>query len=280
MICNTIETLKKYLPSVVSNSFGKYEADVSDANNWIRKEVLGNELYEKITAEDFDNDELLGLCEAVVARKAYLTGIPSFDLMETEAGFVVARNENQVPASPERVKRLIDQVEAKLASAIEDLLYWLENSDEDYKESWQGSEAYSLIKDVYIHSLTDFRRYAPWNQSRLAWAMEKANMRKVIRLNIEPVISKELSDEIIEQLKKNELSDSNKTIIEDLKFGFAGFVSGQDETGMSFMNRIRKKLMANPSDFPAWENSTLYIEITANPRVKYDSTNPIFRGGF
>ena len=279
MLCNTIDKLKKYLPTVVSNSFGKYQADVEEANRWLKKEVLGETLYEKAANPDFDNEELFSLCEAVIARKAYLEGIPSYDLLETEGGFIVTRNENQAPASPERVRKLQDQVRVKLTDSIEELLYFLENTTE-YKEEWKGSEAYTLLKDTYIPTLTEFRRYAPWDKTRVEWVARKATMKKVIRLCIEPVISRELSDEIINQLREGNLSDSNKLIIENLKSAFASYVIGEEETGQSFINRVRKQLLANPAGFPAFNTSELYKTIRENAIDKYNKERPFFRAGF
>ena len=96
--------------------------------------------------------------------KAYLLGLPFFDLIETEAGFAVTRNETMAPASPERVKALKAGVEQWLSEAIERLLEYLEESP-SYHEDWKGSETYSLLTETYIHTLREFRRYAPFEGS-------------------------------------------------------------------------------------------------------------------
>lgn len=279
MFCTSIETLKKYLPTVINSEFEKYEAEVIDANRWLKSEILGKELYEFTEESTFDDDILKQHCEAVVARKAYLEGIPGFDLVETSAGFVVARNENQVPASPERVKKLQESMAHRLTESIENLLQYLEETT-DYHNDWKGSPTYALLTDIYIHTLTEFRRYAQWSASRIEWIASKPMMLNVIRLIIEPVISQELSEEIIEELRDDDLSESNETIISDLKSAFANFVVGEKEAGTSYLYRIRKKLMASPSDYPAWENSELYTEIAASTIDKYDSERRIFRAGF
>lgn len=279
MFCTSIEILKKYLPTVINSEYAKYEAEVLEANRWLKSEILGKELFESMEEPDFNDEELVGYCEAVVARKAYLEGIPSFDLTETSAGFVVTRNDNQAPASPERVKKLQDSIAHRLTDSIENLFQYLEEHT-DYHNDWKGSSTYALLSDTYIHTLSEFRRYAPWPGSRIEWVAAKPGMLNVIRLQIEPVISQELSEEIIEELRDDDLSASNETIINDLKAAYANFVVGQVDTGNAYLYRVRKKLMADPEDFPAWENSELYAAIEASTVDKYDEDRHIFRAGF
>lgn len=279
MFCTTIESLKKYLPTVINSEYEKYQAEVMEANRWIENEILGTPLLQIIESVDFDDAILFDRCEAVVARKAYLEGIPSFDLTETSAGFVVTRNENQAPASPERVKKLQDSIAHRLTDSVESLLQYLEEN-EYYHETWKVSPAYVIISETYIHSLTEFRRYAPWPGSRVDWIAARPAMLNVIKLKIEPVISTELSEVIVESLRDGDMSDANLTIIENLKFAFANFCVGNESEGNSYLYKVRKKLMANPSDFPAWESSELYAAILASTVNKYDTTRPIFRAGF
>jgi hypothetical protein len=279
MFCTNIETLRKYLPTVIHSEYAKYESEVREANRWMQSEITGDALWEVITAESFDDLKLTQLCESVVARKAYLEGIPSYDLTETSGGFVVTRNENQAPASPERVRKLQEATEKRLTDAIESLVQYLEQN-ENYHTPWKGSPTYALMTDIYTHTLTQFRRYAPWPGSRLQWVAARPGMLAVIRLKIEPMISRELSEEIIEQLRDDDLSQPNKDILENLRFAFASYVTGQDEAGKSFLYRIRRVLFTRPADFPAWETSELYSAILASGVNKYDPERPFFRAGF
>ncbi len=279
MFCTNIEAIRKYLPTVIHSEYSKYESEIREANRWLKNEITGSALWGLMEGESFNDPDLNELCESVVARKAYLEGIPSFDLTETSGGFVVTRNENQAPASPERVKALKQGIEKRLTDAIESLIQYLEENTQ-YHDGWKGSPTYAMITETYIHSLTKFRRYAPWTGSRLQWVAARPAMLSVIKLKIEPVISAELSDEIIEQLRDDDLSESNTLILENLRFAFANFVVGQEETGKSYLYRVRKRLIASPADFPAWENSELYAAILASTVNKYDMERPFFRAGF
>jgi acyl-CoA reductase-like NAD-dependent aldehyde dehydrogenase len=114
----------------------------------------------------------------------------------------------------------------------------------------------------------------------MEWIAAKPHMLNVIKLKIEPVISRELSEEIIEELRDDDLSDINKTIIDNLKFAFANFVTGKADEGYSYLYRIRKKLMATPDNFPAWKTSETYKAILESTANKYNTDRKIFRAGF
>ncbi len=279
MLCKNMDSLRRYLPAVINSEYAKYEAEVSEANHWIRGEILGSALYETINGEQFADDELLYLCEAVVARKAYMEGIPSFDLAETSSGFVVSRNEQQAPASPERVQKLRESIALRLTDSIERLLQYLEQHP-DYHDQWKGSPVYAMLTDTFIHTLTEFRRYAPFPGSRMEYIDAKPRMLEVIRLRIEPVISRELSDEIIEQLRDDDLSQANSRIIGDLKFAYANYVAGQTEKANTFLYKVRGRLNAQAEDYPAWESSAVYAAYNASTVDKYNKGRPVFRAGF
>lgn len=277
MIAGTIEILRKYLPTVLGSDFTKYETEVREANNWLKREITGSDLYAILEMEG--NEELLIYAEAVVARKAYLEGIPGFDLLETEAGFVVRRNDNQAPASPERVKKLQEQIAKKLSDNIEDLLEYLEDHP-DYHDEWKGSPAYSLLSDTYILTLKDFRRYAPFEGNRLAFIEAKPRLMDAIHLHIEPVISPELSDQIIEQLRDGDLTAENKAILENLRYAFAGFATGRNDVANSYLMKVRKVILKTPDSYPAFRDSDLYATIQATVIDKNTIDKPIFRAGF
>lgn len=277
MIAGTIDILKKYIPTIVGNDFGKYEGEVREANNWLKREITGTELYAILESEG--NEELLTYAEAVVARKAYLEGIPGYDLLETEAGFVVTRNDNQAPASPERVQKLQEQTAKKLSDAIEDLLEYLEDHA-DYHDEWKGSPAYTLLSDTYILTLKDFRRYAQFEGNRLTFLAARPRMMDAIHLEIGPVISPDLSDQIIEQLRDGDLTAENKAILENLRFAFANFTVGNKEVARSYLMKVRKVILKAPDTYPAFRDSELYAAIQATVIEKNTIEKPIFRAGF
>lgn len=277
MLVTTIDRMKQLVPVIVGNEFGKYETFVNEAREWLKSEITGKALYDVLEAEE--NIILLQYCESVVANKAYLSGLPFFDLIETEAGFAVTRTDTKAPASPERVKALKAGVEVWLSDAIERLLEYLEQNSA-YHEAWKSSAAYSMLTETYIHTLREFRRYAPFEGNRMDFIKALPAMLDVIHLKIEPVISPDLSDEIIEELRDDDLTESNKEILKNIRFAYANFVVGNENTALSYIAKVRKTLLASPSTYPAFENSDLYAQILATTIEKNTIEKPIFRAGF
>jgi len=260
MIIEDIATLRKYIPTIVANDedgtdqFSKYLTYIKSAEKYLKREILGDPLYELLEAP---NSDLVDLCSAVVAHKAYLEAIPFMDLIETGSGFAVTSNQNLTPASTARVTALLKATEIRLGECIEDLLEFLEENSE-YHDEWKPSKTYSLISDSYIHSLREFRNYAPFEGGRIEFLRHRPELLKSRLLKIEPVISKELSAEIIEQLRDDDLNEANKNIIEDLRFALANYTVNADIIGDSFISRVKSYLIANVDSFPSFKASTIY----------------------
>lgn len=277
MLVTTIERLRELVPVVVGSEFSKYETFIAEAREWLKREITGPALYGKLA--DAGNETLKGYAESVVANKAYLSGLPYFDLVETESGFAVIKTETKAPASRERVAALKNGIEKWLSDGIERLLEYLEENNQ-YHEDWKGSETFSLLTETYIHKLKDFRRFALFEGTRLDFIKLLPGMLDVIHLKIEPVISPELSEEIIEELRDDDVTAENAKILPNLRFAFANYVVGRDDIALSYLMKVRKVLLASPAAYPAFAESQLYATILATAITKNTDEKPIFRAGF
>lgn len=278
MLISSIEILKNYIAAIVGSDFAKYNQCMTDAENWLRKEITGSALFDVI--EMPGNVKLLGYCRAVVAYKGYGDGIPTFDLVETENGFAVASNQNLAPASAQRVAALQQSMYAKLDEAIEDLLDYLEETP-DLHDEWKGSPVYSLLSDLYITTVKELRRYVVYTGSRRDFIRLKPDFMNAINLTIAPVISEELSDEIIEELRDGDLTPANKAILENLRFALCNLALKQNDTGQAYLMRVRRVLFANPDSYPAFKASDIYQNYLASLEVAgiNNSDSPLFFAG-
>ena len=105
-------------------------------------------------------------------------------------------------------------------------------------------------------------------------------MLDIINLKIAPVISPELSDEIIEQLRDDDMTPANTAILRNLRFAFANYVANQEDKAHNYLMKVRKVIMAAPDNYPAFKNSDLYATIQATIIEKNTLEKPIFRAGF
>jgi hypothetical protein len=204
------------------------------------------------------NTELRDHFMDVIAHKGYLDAIPFLDLIETDSGFAVTSNQNLTPASTKRVQELIAATEIRFSECVEDMLEWLETAPDPIQDAWKASKVYTLVNDNYVRSVREFRDYGSFPGSRLEWIRFRPKLTIARKLNIEPVISKELSEEIIEQLRDDDLSENNALILDDLRYALAAFVNDDPATGESFISRVRTFLIMHPDDFPAFSGSDIY----------------------
>ena len=263
MLISNIETLKKYIPTVAGSNIDRYSTYLQTADEYLISELIGQTLYDKVAGETPDA-KLLGLCENIVALKGYMDAIPFLDLIETETGFAVVSDSqnNVVPASKDRVEKLIRGLDTRLSDAIEQLLEYIEGNATFY-DDWKTAKAYTINHDSFIFTLTQFRRYARYDGSRLEWLKDISKVTRAMRNRIEPIISQEQSAEIITQLQGNNLSAANKKIIEDLRFSLAAFVTGDDETGNNCLFRARKIIIDNVDDYAGFKASAIYAAYLA-----------------
>ena len=286
MLINDIDKLKAVIPTVYGNDFSRYEPFMVEADEYLSNELIGSQLYQavQIAAGTFTpphggapmpvtaDATLVKLCKDVSTLKGYLIGIPFLDLVETETGFAVVSDvgNNVVPASKDRVEKLISGINNRLSDAIEKLLEHLEET-EKYKESWSLCKNYVYTHDSYIFTLKEFRRYAKYPGSRLDWINELPVLTKAIRLKIEPLISAEQSAEIITQLKANTLTVANKKIIEDLRFSLAAFVTGDEKAGLDCALRARATMINDVDNYAAFKASSIYVKYLAKTTTDVNS---------
>lgn len=254
MIINDIETLKSLIATIAGKDFNKYKPYLISAEAYLKREITGDDLFNLIAEP---NDDLLDLCSAIIAHKAYLEAIPFLDLVETNNGFAVVSDDNLSPASTARVEALKKATEDRLSECIEDLLDYLESHTE-FHDDWKGSKTYSLISDNFISGLREFRRYARFDQSRLEFIKMLPVISSMKKLKIESVISPELCDLIIEQIRDNELSAANAKIVDDIRFALANYSVNNEAVGDSFIAKVKKVLLNNITDYPVFAASDIY----------------------
>jgi hypothetical protein len=254
MLITNVDVLKSQIASIVGGEFARYEPYLKTAEKFLIRELTGQELFDLANTNADMRDHFI----AVIAHKGYLEAIPFLDLIETESGFAVASNTNIAPASTKRVQDLIAGLEKRLSELIEDMLEWLETAPDAIQDAWKGSKAYTLINDNYVCSVREFRDYGSFPGSRLEWIRFRPKLTIARKLKIEPVISKALSEQIIEQLRDDELTENNALILDDLRYALAAFANDDPATGESFISRVRNFLITHPDDFPAFASSDIY----------------------
>ena len=144
-LITTDEQLRLLIPNVLATVEGeptlieKLYPYLETAEQWAIDTFVPEDIFNEIAEADSfgPNERFRYPLEKLVACHAYMTAIPSLDLVLTPNGFGIVSNQNVVPASRERVDALITSLESQRDAAIEAFILRL-SSRSDWRESSQG----------------------------------------------------------------------------------------------------------------------------------------------
>lgn len=101
------------------------------AEDWAINTFVSEEVFPQLTEAE------VAPLTKLVAYHAYMSAVPSLDLVLTPNGFGIVSNTNVVPASKERVERLLASLESERDRNIEQLILRL-SSRADWRQTQQG----------------------------------------------------------------------------------------------------------------------------------------------
>lgn len=141
----------RYIPNVVRHVQGevslydKIAPWLQDAANWLEQHLLGSFEPEGAT---------LDLVEKIIVRKAFVEAAPSLDLSLTPSGFAVISAEGRVPASKERIERLVESLNSSVDAMCCSLISELAKNEE-----WLRSDAAQYYTSVFILDFSPVLRF-------------------------------------------------------------------------------------------------------------------------
>ena len=124
------QELRAYVPNVLAtvagemSLFDKVKADLELSEQWLSIHFVDTSLIEKIVSEE-GYHEAAYMCRRAVVADALLRSVPSLDLVLTPNGFGIVNNQNVVPASKDRVDRLLANLELVRDRSLQQLLHLL-----------------------------------------------------------------------------------------------------------------------------------------------------------
>ena len=151
-IISSDEQLRRLIPHVLATVegeatlFEKLTPFLETSEQWLRQNFIPDDLFETIAAASeaaesaSDSAAIVALkkpVEKVIATHAFMSAVPSLDLVLTPNGFGIVSNTNVVPASKERIERLLDSLETERDTNLEQLLLRLASRN-DWQQSTQG----------------------------------------------------------------------------------------------------------------------------------------------
>ena len=157
------DQLRLLIPNVLATVEGeptlieKLYPYLETAEQWAIETFVPEAIFNEIAESDSTspNERFRFPLEKFVACHAYMTAIPSLDLVLTPNGFGIVSNQNIVPASRERVDALITSLESQRDAAIEALILRLSS-----RTDWQQSEPGKYFTATMFPFLNLCRRLA------------------------------------------------------------------------------------------------------------------------
>lgn len=162
-LITTDDQLRLLIPNVLATVEGeptlieKLYPYLETAEQWAIDNFVPEDIFNEIASADSStpNERFRYPLEKLVACHAYMTAIPSLDLVLTPNGFGIVSNQNIVPASRERVDALITSLESQRDAAIEALIIRLSS-----RSDWQQSDPGKYFAATMFPFLNLCRRLA------------------------------------------------------------------------------------------------------------------------
>ena len=162
-LITTDEQLRLLIPNVLATVEGeptlieKLYPYLESAEQWVMDTFVPEAIFAEIAEADSSGpgERFRFPLEKLVACHAYMTAIPSLDLVLTPNGFGIVSNQTVVPASRERVGALIASLESQRDAAIEALILRLSS-----RSDWQQSEPGKYFAATMFPFLSLCRRLA------------------------------------------------------------------------------------------------------------------------
>lgn len=152
-LINDNDTLKRYVPNTLKTVVGEkslydkiqHQLNLSEA--WLTNTFVSSDTMSRIKSYS-DSTPLLHHCRMALAADAMLHAVPQLDLILTPNGFGIVNNQNVVPASKERIERLLQALEKTRDDALAVILTMLPSA-----HAWVGSEQFNYFAGTMFPDL-------------------------------------------------------------------------------------------------------------------------------
>ena len=245
----TNEELHALIPHVIATVEGeptlveKLQSFLEKAEIWAEQNFLSDSL--ELTPD------ILPYAQKVVAYHAFLTAIPSLDLVLTPTGFGIVNTTTIVPASKERIERLQLSIESLRDSAIEQLLLRLAPNP-----AWQQSSPGKYFASTLFPT---FHLCRSLNINVHLWQNFQSLHARLIK--IESVLAETyFSHEQMQSFRASALAQMRSTSeIEELVIRTLQSYELQLLTDIQVHPQCYYDLVTiirtHPAEFPAWQSS-------------------------
>lgn len=191
--------------------------------------------------------------ERFICMDAFADAIPLLDLILTENGFGVVSNQNQSPASRERVDTLRKQIRQSADDALDSII----NSLIGHKEWCKSAYATLLVNSLYFTAdqLRDYAGKPDAHRSDLLSLRSEISEAEELVMR---TISAQFFCYLLSRLRENVLEDYEVLLVWTLRNAVGFFINKQEAAFKRELDTAVNFLENNIEKFPVYKNSEAY----------------------
>lgn len=242
------EMLDRFIPNVLvavkgeKSLFDKLDMHLLVAEAWLKDTFTSETTFSTIAGYSDDN-VIKHIAAQAVVSEAFRKAVPSLDLVLTPNGFGIVSNNNVVPASKERIARLMQSLEKTRDDALELLIPKLSGASK-----WTSSTQCDWFRSTLFQDLSVV---AEMGITEHRWV-------KYIELRNQIIgIEESLAEEFFSRKQMYEWrinGDKTDPVLPLVKVEIVNILKGNPirmKNMMDCVNYIRN----NPDQYPVWHNS-------------------------
>lgn len=242
------EMLDRFIPNVLvavkgeKSLFDKLDMHLLVAEAWLKDTFTSETTFSTIAGYSDDN-VIKHIAAQAVVSEAFRKAVPSLDLGLTPNGFGIVSNNNVVPASKERIARLMQSLEKTRDDALELLIPKLSGASK-----WTSSTQCDWFRSTLFQDLSVV---AEMGITEHRW-------EKYIELRNQIIgIEESLAEEFFSRKQMYEWrinGDKTDPVLPLVKVEIVNILKGNPirmKNMMDCVNYIRN----NPDQYPVWHNS-------------------------
>lgn len=203
-------------------------------------------------------------CRKAICLRAFVSAIPSLDIILTANGFGITNGNNIAPASKERVENLTKSIRRDFDVTIDVLISLLYN-DSILGNTWRQTMAHKIIIFV-LWRIEDFQRVSGKSDATRSDMIKEYPNMHIASQEIEKFISKNYLSELVNKTQQNNVLAVDEPIIEQLKDIYGLAITKQPFTKnlANLLNFIDNDI----DNYPTYKNSSEYA---ARKAPKYEN---------
>lgn len=263
MISN-IDDFVKYIPTARGTRYEDIGLFVEEAIIWAKTDLFGNDLIDKL--QNRQEAEEIRTLDTIIALKAYITAIPFLDVVQTTNGFAVINSSTQVPASKERVDKLIKWSTDRLYSNVDRLIEIISQNSVLMSE-WKKYRRFEYYTELLFWTGAEYGDYCGTyessfkNESIYSFTELHTRHAEIMAMQssvLAHYVSQKYINTIIEKKRNLQLADKDLDVYNKLKFALGLLIKKEEFRAKEILKNIVSTMMKDLDSYSDYKTSDEY----------------------